>query len=748
MTDKRDCEGVIIIANNEESEKDIKCETDEQKVKPRRKSRLSLNSEVKEKSREDRAQASIMTFFKKVPLKLNDKDINNSQSKVTNVANSIKEIGINNEGMRSNGIEKEFEEESDDSTFSKETQKKKPSKLIKKAMKLKKKTKENNKSENEKKTEGKKNENEYEQVEENINGELSKTTRRTKVKENSNKNVNQDNLKDSSSNIVSQDSSDDESITLDKKVRFSESIQEYSPEPLKKRSKCPKTDICSDDIKVQDSHDSEGKTTEIINCDNVTEVTSVENAAKIETNNKIENVFTFMMDSRNRSIGQNLSGKEPEKSEDDNEVQNENRKILCARKAMFQEWADIKGGNQKRLQDQETGVIIEKKLKKRARRLKKMLTQNHSPKTSNSDEKNNEEIQIKKQKAKPIIESDSECIPEEEIVEIKNSAEKREKKGKRKRKTKNTENISTERDDSVVNENNSDAVDNEMFSRSKKPKLIIASDDSNDCNTNFEERSDQNLKNILNSPLHQTDLSNFFGVSNKNNHSESGSKSKSKLQMKRNTIDKRISKLTLKKNEDSSSSIITLSDFSNSNSEIVNQSSPENNSMCIDDLNTIEIEVNENSNKSDMQNILTPRSFKKWRMRLRINLEDIDDQEIEKLVQPRAALNSDKKRASKEITVISDFDSDSSNEPLSLLRHNLKKSEGDKLNNIQSLKLAPLFIRAKPKPKKLKLDKETIEARKRFLHSEIPDSLKKTMKKQQPKLVIYFYLFYKITPSD
>ncbi|KAF2903672.1 hypothetical protein ILUMI_02513 [Ignelater luminosus] len=738
--------------------KEMECETEQQKVKPRRKSRLSLNPEVKGK--EDLGQVSITSFFKKMSPKLDENGINSQDKGITNGdkkedcligANNFKEVGKNN------GIQNECEVDSDDCTFSKETRKKKPLKLLKEAMKLKKKV--------EKKT---KNENEQEQVKENIKHKLLKKTKRATLKESSNTNESveentnkrndfEEKLIDVTSTSNANQDSDSESKALDKKVRFSESIHEYSPEPLKKLSKSSKTDICNDEIK--ESHNSDGKTVEIIDDNIVAEVTSVENAAKIET--KIENVFTFMMDSRNRSIGQNLIGKELEKPEEDNEVQQENKKKLSARKAIFQEWADIRGGKQKRLQDQEKDAIIKIKLKKRARRLKKMLIQNHSPEILNSDGKSNEEIRIKKHNVKPIIESDSECILGKEIVEMETSPKKGKrkkkvkdaeiveiknspKKGKRKRKTKNAEVISKEgKDDAVVNED-SDAVDDELFSRSKKRKLVIVSDYSNDCNTNSEDRlSDPNLKNILNSPLHQTELSNFFGILNKDN-SESGSKNKSKLQMKRNTkikngakIDKRISKLTLKKNEDSNSSILISSDFSNSNTEIINHSSSEHNSMCIDVLNTTEIEVNnKNLNKNDIQNILTPRSFTKWKMRLKLNLEDIDDQEIEKLVQPCVDTNKNKKNAHKENTVSSDFDSDSSNEPLSSLRHSLKMSKGGKLNNIKSIKLAPLFIRAKPKSKKKKMDEETIEARRKFLHSEIPDSLKKTMKKQQPKLVI------------
>lgn len=44
------------------------------------------------------------------------------------------------------------------------------------------------------------------------------------------------------------------------------------------------------------------------------------------------------------------------------------------------------------------------------------------------------------------------------------------------------------------------------------------------------------------------------------------------------------------------------------------------------------------------------------------------------------------------------------------------------------VKVAPVFTKATPKPK---LDPEAVEARKQFLMSGIPDSLKKNIEKQQ-----------------
>ncbi|XP_031352917.1 ATPase family AAA domain-containing protein 5 isoform X2 [Photinus pyralis] len=122
----------------------------------------------------------------------------------------------------------------------------------------------------------------------------------------------------------------------DRKVRFSNDIVEISPEPAKKQP------ISDDD----------------------------ENCVK-----KI-NAFTFMMDSRNKSIGQNSPGKEIKHGEDSVEIVSENKKKLLTRKLLFEEWADRKGAKKRKMEYVEKGFIIEEKLSTRAKRLKKLLNVN------------------------------------------------------------------------------------------------------------------------------------------------------------------------------------------------------------------------------------------------------------------------------------------------------------------------------------------------------------------------------------
>ncbi|KAK5640951.1 hypothetical protein RI129_009498 [Pyrocoelia pectoralis] len=119
----------------------------------------------------------------------------------------------------------------------------------------------------------------------------------------------------------------------DRKVRFSEDIVEISPEPVKKRQ------------------------------------SPEPNSVKI-------NAFSFMMDNRHKSIGQNSSGIEVEHVEELPELKTDMKKKLLTRKVLFQEWSECKGSNKRKVEYVEQGLVIEEKLKKRAKRLKTMLNIN------------------------------------------------------------------------------------------------------------------------------------------------------------------------------------------------------------------------------------------------------------------------------------------------------------------------------------------------------------------------------------
>ncbi|KAF5293771.1 hypothetical protein FQA39_LY03256 [Lamprigera yunnana] len=120
-----------------------------------------------------------------------------------------------------------------------------------------------------------------------------------------------------------------------------------------------------------------------------------------------KNAFTFMMHNRYKSIGQNSPGKEGEEIEESDEAKLEKKRTLLCRRRMFEEWAERKGGKKRKVEDVEKGIIIEKKLRRRAKRLRKMLSINETADTkdlkeddqhitiNSTDHKNGPKIKVK-----------------------------------------------------------------------------------------------------------------------------------------------------------------------------------------------------------------------------------------------------------------------------------------------------------------------------------------------------------------
>ncbi|XP_070141733.1 enhanced level of genomic instability 1 isoform X1 [Drosophila kikkawai] len=85
------------------------------------------------------------------------------------------------------------------------------------------------------------------------------------------------------------------------------------------------------------------------------------------------NVFEFMMNARNRSIGVNEGGVESPADQED-EGSGGGATPQTKRKQLLQEWNERKGGAKRRLADEARGEFIELQMEQRAKRLKKMLT--------------------------------------------------------------------------------------------------------------------------------------------------------------------------------------------------------------------------------------------------------------------------------------------------------------------------------------------------------------------------------------
>ncbi|XP_037929283.1 ATPase family AAA domain-containing protein 5-like, partial [Teleopsis dalmanni] len=107
------------------------------------------------------------------------------------------------------------------------------------------------------------------------------------------------------------------------------------------------------------------------------------------TNNKNEttsvneikktNAFEVLMNARNKSIGSNSPGREVSEV---CEVDAEKSAIKIKRKLLLEDWAEKKGASKRRADEEMREEYIEQEMKHRAKRLKKMLTNGHTPKSS------------------------------------------------------------------------------------------------------------------------------------------------------------------------------------------------------------------------------------------------------------------------------------------------------------------------------------------------------------------------------
>ncbi|CAH1991030.1 unnamed protein product [Acanthoscelides obtectus] len=107
---------------------------------------------------------------------------------------------------------------------------------------------------------------------------------------------------------------------------------------------------------------------------------------------KVVNAFQFLMDSRFKTIGSNTPGKEV-----DNEIlkNDESKEKLSARKHILSNWAEKKGASKRKREEAEKDEVINYKLKKRAKRLKKLLK-------AKTDNENDEEVKLMKKRIRKI----------------------------------------------------------------------------------------------------------------------------------------------------------------------------------------------------------------------------------------------------------------------------------------------------------------------------------------------------------
>ena len=98
-----------------------------------------------------------------------------------------------------------------------------------------------------------------------------------------------------------------------------------------------------------------------------------EEPLKNGTDKKV-NAFQLMMNSMNRSIGTNSPGKDQIKSPELDDSEKAQKKVKAQRKLVLEQWADKKGATKRKLDDSAQEEYVNKQMTKRAKRLKKLVT--------------------------------------------------------------------------------------------------------------------------------------------------------------------------------------------------------------------------------------------------------------------------------------------------------------------------------------------------------------------------------------
>ncbi|CAG9773634.1 unnamed protein product [Ceutorhynchus assimilis] len=422
------------------------------------------------------------------------------------------------------------------------------------------------------------------------------------------------------------------------------------------------------------------------------------------------NAFQFLMNSRNNIIGQNTGGKEDDSQ---NDSHCEDKQKLEARKNLFKNWADRKGAGKRKRQEEEVEKCIDIKMKKRVKRLKNLIE---------GEKKKEPQSKIKKK------------------VEIISSSES---ENSRDSVTEKTETLSV----IEVEENSQDvSISTKSSVKKQEGNNFVDEFDGEDSEYSFPSSFDDspkqtNTKNIIKikmfTPLSKISNKSSLG-SNKEKHNKSKNqvklddslndfcspvkktaktfnKNKVKSSVKAKKDIAKVSKQTKENLEDCQ--VIITDESSNDSDLIIISNSKINKQLIIDDDSNSNIECLKRTTKEEeivsLIDDVVDTPGRSLRKRSVINYtETLGLPKNIKIKSTNKTKNSTKDCPIETIDLFSNKDS------------NKDKKQPKKT----PVKLAPLFKKLAPKPK---LDPEVVEARRQFLISGVPDSLKKTIRKQK-----------------
>ncbi|XP_066137762.1 enhanced level of genomic instability 1 [Euwallacea fornicatus] len=477
------------------------------------------------------------------------------------------------------------------------------------------------------------------------------------------------------------------------------------------------------------------------------------------------NAFQFLMNSRNNIIGSNSEGKPFNKLENS---PTEEKSKLKARKSLFEAWANEKGASKRLRDDEDIEQCINQKLEKRAKRLKRLL---HAEKP----QAENNRVPKSKKNIRKISSSKSKCSVDDVLGNLKDNMEPHEKVGENAQNTVTSNVESSEKKQRNSNSLNFQGVihkeDIEIYQEpevnikevikikmftpqgkkgkspfTRKQKLCITSGTISDsCEKNGPKRLISEYEESPQSrPLLNDSLADFNLVESDclrtNTNSKESTQSKKNGNKERQHNLKKNNKISKKKLEDSTDelpkpakrkklgrTILTEVDsISNSSSNELIQI--DNKFLCIE-------KTQETCSKKRVKNTVN----------LHVNeVTEIDSLSIRRTLRKRDDINY-REMAGDLKNISHRPKKDKHNNQLPSRRKSRKSNKDDSIEKIELLsddsssdcnisvikttpKMAPIFLKATLKPK---ITNQVIEARKKFLMSGIPDSLKKTIEKRK-----------------
>ncbi|XP_035786397.1 ATPase family AAA domain-containing protein 5-like [Anopheles albimanus] len=129
--------------------------------------------------------------------------------------------------------------------------------------------------------------------------------------------------------------------------------------------------------------------------------------------NKTINAFQLMMKARSKCIGSNSPGKERSAEEATEEpILTPQQELKAKRKLQLEKWAEQKGAGKRRMQEDAQEEYIDHQLRKRAKRLKRLINNMHSP-----EEKRETSSRISRKSSPPNTKELLDDEQEEETVE-------------------------------------------------------------------------------------------------------------------------------------------------------------------------------------------------------------------------------------------------------------------------------------------------------------------------------------------